>query len=244
MVGQTITFDGHRLNDYFYVGAADVGLPDYQPYVEERVGNGASVFGMRLAGPTIAVALVVKPARGRRPRAAISRLLSWLDVSTPRWLTLSEDGGLRRLVVPEGAPTVDDVDYNDLVTVTFRQVEPALYGSTGTASVPSGGDVTFTVGGDYPTMPSVFAAGAVRDAPTNLWGLTLDGETVMHVSVPSPVGATISINCEEHIATVAGETTAPTLESDWLVLTPGTHTISMSRGTGGASVTWTERWHR
>lgn len=244
MIGQTVTFDGHRLNERFFVGDVSVGLPEFVPKVQERVGNGAHVGGVRVGTATIAVTLVAKPVRGEPVRAALSALLSWLDVDGPRRLALSEDGGLWRMVVPSGVPEIVDVEYEDVVVVEFLQVEPWLCGSERSITVPSGGNARFLVGGDAPTMPVVSAISAVRDVGTGRWGVRLDGGDVLRVGIPVASASSVSIDCADRTCSVNGATTAISLESDWLVLRPGTHVIQNDLGTGGCTASWLERWHR
>lgn len=245
MVGQTVIFDGHRLNDRFFVGEADVGLPDFSPRTEERgFADGTTVSGMRLGSPEITIQLVAKPVHGESFREALSDLCAWLRVDGPRRLSLSDDHGLWRLCVPSGAPQVGDARWNDRVTVTFLQTEPALYGIRREVTVPSGGTLRFAVGGDYPTRPSISSDAATRDPGTTQWGVRLDDGDVMRVRVPVSSASTVTMDCDSRTCSVNGATTAPTLQSDWFVLEPGTHDLRNDQGTGACVVSWHERWHR
>lgn len=245
MRGQTITFDGHRFNDRFYVGDVSVGMPELAARVEDReYSDGSRVRGMRLGSLEVAVQLVVKPSRGRTARETLSELMTWLHVDGPRPLSLSSDRGLWRLCVPTGAPQIDDHQWNDRVTVTFLQVEPALYGDRRSVTVPSGGTVQLAVGGDYPTKPTISSDAAIRDPTTQQWGVRLDDREVMRVKVPVSTTSTVRMDCAERTAQVNGATTTPTLTSDWFSLEPGAHTIRNDQGTGACVLAWYERWHR
>ena len=245
MRGQTVTFDGHRLNDRFFVGEVSVGLPEFAPDAEDYPArDGARIKGMRLGTLSVDVQLVAKPVRGEAARAAISDLLTWLDVGGPRRLSLSSDGGLWRLCVPSGAPQVLDDEWGDRVSVSFLQPEPALFGTEREVTVPSGGSVSFVVGGDYPTRPTIYGDEAVRDASSRQWGVRLDDGGFLRACLPTGAASAVEMDCDGRTCTVAGATTAPTLESDWLTLAPGEHTLQMDVGTGAARVTWHERWHR
>lgn len=254
MIGQVITFDGHRLNDLFYVGEATVGLPSVEHEVAD-MRRGATWRSRRVTTCEVSVTLVAKPVRGQRPRAAVSTLLSWLDADGPRWLTLSSDDGLRRLVVPTGAPTGEG---DEDVTVTFLQLDPYLYGEARSARIPSGGtSVTFDVGGDAPTMPTI-ACGYVTalHSENYVWQLehAADGtRTGVQIADPDAYAdttkrAAVSIDCTSRAVTVNNATAMLTLSSDWLELTPGVHTLREVNGghISGSEVTisWTERWHR
>lgn len=241
---QVIVFDGHRLNDLFYVGEVAVGMPEFVPNVEDRVGNGAMVRGMRLAGPQITARLVVRPSAGVDGREALSTLASWLDVDGPRELSLSGDGGLARMAVPRGTPSVEGGSWNDVVTIELYQPDPALLGASRSAVVPSAGQVSVIVGGDYPTRPTVTCSAATRNATSRLWGVRLDGGDYLRVSVPTSSAVAIGMDCDARACVVNGDVCVPTIESDWLVLRPGTHVIRNDVGTGASTVTWRERWHR
>jgi hypothetical protein len=102
-----------------------------------------------------------------------------------------------------------------------------------------------TVGGDCPTMPVVTCQEAIRRASDDLWGLSLDGgETEMYVKVGTPIATGVSIDCDSKAVTVDNAQSMITLDSDWLVFTPGTHTIAFGAGSGTTTITWRERWHR
>lgn len=245
MTGQVITFDGHRLNDRFFVGEVGVGLPEYVPDMEDRaVGDGSLVRGMRLGGVEVTVALVAKPVHGESAREALSDLCAWLDVDGPRKLSLSDDHGLWRLAVPSGAPQVQDTAWNDKVTVTFAQPDPILYGIRREVTVPGGGSLSFVVGGDYPTRPTISSDAATRDGTTLQWGVRLDDGDVMRVKVPVGSTSSVAMDCDARTCSVNGATTIPTVNSDWFELKPGTHGIRNDMGGGACVVSWYERWHR
>lgn len=244
MIGEIVVFDGHRLNDRFYVGRIERGYADYVPSLADTTGDGSVVTGMQVGTSTVSVLLVAKDEPGRSTRETISNLLSWLDVDGPRWLELSGDDGLRRLVVPSGAPVPYDVDREDGLTVTFEQVDPALHGARRTATVPSAGSATITVGGDYPALPTITAQAAVRNATSGTWALAFDGDLVVEVELPDALQTAITVDCAARTVTVDGEVAMITLESDWPTLAAGPHTVAMTRGTGAAALAWTERWHR
>lgn len=245
MTGQQVTFDGHLVNSLFYVGEPDVGLPGFEPDATERVGaDGAALRGTRVTGYEISVPLVAKPNTGMTPREAISTLLSWLDVDGLRRLVLSGDEGLFRMAVPTGAPRYGGGEWGDHVTVTFLQPDPWLYGAERAVTVPSGGSVTVDVGGDRPTRPTVQTSAAKRSSSTLTWGLLLDSATRLRFALASSAATVIVADCDARTCTVAGATSVPTLDSDWMQLTPGQHVIRNDQGTGASTVTWLERWHR
>lgn len=244
MIGQEVTFDHHRFNELFYLGDVEIGLPEFTPSYEQRPRGGAIVRGMQIGTATIRVTLVVKPVRGEEPRAALSALMSWLDVDGPRRLTLSSDGGLWRMAVPTGAPEMQDNGNYDIVSVEFMQTDPMLFGKKRTVNVTQGSSSTFVVGGDAPTRPTIRANAAHRNATNGTWGLALDSGESLLVSIPTSSASTVDIDCGERVCHVNGVATAPTLASDWFELKPGLRTITHSQGTGTAFIEWYERWHR
>ncbi len=245
MMGQTVIFDGHRINDRFFVGDAEVGMPEFAPRTEDReFADGSRVRGMRLGCPEITIRLIAKPVHGEDVREALSDLMAWLHVDGPRRLVLGDDHGLWRKCVPTGAPQIGDVKWNDVITVTFLQTEPALYGIKREVTVPSGGTLRFVVGGDYPTKPTITSNAAYRSYSTQLWGLRMDDGDVMRVKIPVSTASRVAMDCDGRTCAVNGATTIPTLDSDWFVLRPGTHTLRNDQGSGSCVVSWYERWHR
>jgi len=243
--GQTITFDGHRLNDRFFVGEVSVGLPDFVPNLEDKATGDGSLFRkMRLGSVEITISLVTKPVSGEDAREALSDLLAWLDVDEPKRLALSSDHGLWRMAVPSGAPQIGDTEWEDKVSVTFTQPDPILYGIKREVTVPSGGTLSFAVGGDYPTKPTIASDAVTRDASLRQWGVRLDDGDIMRVAVPVSATSTVMMDCAARTCQVNGATTIPTVNSDWFELKPGTHSIRNDIGTGACTVSWYERWHR
>ena len=245
MIGQTVIFDGHRLNDRFYVGECDIALPAFSPRVEDQeMMDGSRVRGMRLGSPEIAIQLTTRPVNGEAPRDALSDLMAWLHVDGPRKLSLSGDRGLWRMCVPNGAPAIEDLKWQDRLTIRFVQVEPALYGSKRKVNVPSGGTVQFVVGGDYKTKPTISSNAVYRNSSSQQWGVRLDEGDMMRVKVPVASASTVVMDCDARTCKVNGATTTITLTSDWFELEPGAHAIRNDQGTGACTVSWYERWHR
>ena len=247
MIGQTVTFDGHTLNDLFRVGNVDAQLPLVTPALEDA-RFGSNVRNVRQGTSTITIPLVAKHLDGRDVRESVSTLLSWLDVDGAKWLTLSGDGGLKRLAVPDGALTVDDPEWGDVLTLTLTQVDPYLYGEERTVPWPTTApSVTFSVGGDAPTRLSVSCAEAKgASSSPNLWQLLMDGTKLLAVATGTTSARAVAIDCGARTATVGTDATTITLASDWLELTPGEHELELTAGSITAPVylSYVERWHR
>ena len=127
--------------------------------------------------------------------------------------------------------------------MTFTLVDPVAYGDTQTAALPSGGSVSINVNGTAPTYLNVVAASAVRNISAQVWGVKVDNADFIHVATGSSSSRKVEIYSEERICKVANALTLPTLDSDWIKLNPGTHTIAMDYGTGAATLSWVERWY-
>lgn len=128
-------------------------------------------------------------------------------------------------------------------SVTFTCHDPFAYSTTTkTATVPSGSSVSITVGGTHSVRLSASATAAVRDSTTQLWGLKLDGGDHMHVKLSGSSSRSVVIDGITRRVTDAGASSMITTDSNWLEVSPGTHTVQMDKGTGVATISWIERW--
>ncbi len=146
-----------------------------------------------------------------------------------RWATASLANDV---TLPLGAPTEIDVKFTDH--------RARAYGRERSVTVPSGGSAEFAVGGTLPTLPTINAT-ATRDASALVWGLRVDEGDFAHVALSSGSHA-LSVDCDGRTVQVDGVTGMLTLDSDWLVLEPGTHTARNDLGSGAATLTWREVW--
>lgn len=100
------------------------------------------------------------------------------------------------------------------------------------------GDNVITVGGNAPCPI------ALDLSPAGLeWvRVVLDGGKFVRVwpAASFGAGAALSIDSESMTCALNGSNIAPTLDSDWLVIAPGRHVLTLSGGTGTAS--FSERW--
>lgn len=176
-----------------------------------------------------------------RQREAVRAIMALLAVDSYRPLSISDDNGLYYMAIPDGEHEVIEALNAVGVRVSFTARDPFLYGAEQTVTVPSGGSVTFAVNCTCPTYP-VITANAEREQ-SGLWGLRLDDGDFLHVltgrDAPTPVVA----DCAARTLEVNGSAALPTLQSDWLRLPKGIHTLEMEHGTGAATVKFTERWY-
>lgn len=234
-----VLFDGHDLTELYAVSDLRRSLLPRELGSEDVPGmDGALFTGARLGVRTTTLTLTARAKdMGRRQQLA-RQLAEILNVSEPRPLQVSIDDGLWLMAVPSSGTDATRWLNATSFEVEFVSHDPLMRGDERTVTVPSGGSVTFTVGGSAPTMPLV-AAPAARDGSGGAWILTLDGGMYLAASVPS--AAALEADCEGRTLTVNGETALLRPDADWLVLEPGMHTLAMT-GTGAASVTFTERW--
>lgn len=235
-------FDGHDLNSLFVVSR-----PTFETFAPNRsfqdgLGRDGTVYmGGSLIGGNISVKLSVIRKTPAQRREDLSTLFMWLDVDEPKWLVMDDQPDISYKAIPSGDMPIDSFTNADSVVVNFRLLEAAAYGDTVTKTVPSGGSITFTVDGTYPTKPTI-TANAARDGSSQVWGLRLDNGDFLHVATGSASARDVVLDCENRTLTIQGAVALPTLDSDWFELSPGTHTLAMDKGTGAATVTYKERW--
>ena len=239
----TVIFDGHDLGTLFTCGDPDMSILDFRPDLETVPGrNGSAFLGSTLGDASVAFKITVTGASAAGRRAAFSTLGSWLLVDEPKHLVLPDTPDRYYLAVPSGSLDIERYVDGETAVLSFDLVDPVAYSVTErTVTVPSGGSVTFDVGGTYPASPRVQAT-AVRSSSSLLWGIKLDGGDYMHVATGSASGRAVVADCASHTLTVSNSAALMTVDSDWLELAPGSHTLSMDNGTGAATVTFRERW--
>lgn len=237
-----VTFDGHELTRLFAVSNLQNSLLPRTLNTVDVPGRDGSLFlGASLVGRTIKLTLTVRDKTVSGLQTASRTLAAILNVSEPKPLSMSIDGGLYYMAIPNAQ--ADGTRYRNAITydVEFLCADPVAYGVEQTITVPSGGSITFEVDGTYPTAPQVSAA-AARNGSGGCWKLTLDNDEYLAATIPSGVTtAPVEIDCTARTLMVNGSVTLLQPEADWLVFEPGEHTLSMT-GTGQAIVTYAERW--
>ena len=237
----TLLFNGHDFESLFIVGEPSISILNYQSKtVESDSKNGSAVIGKTWGNSTVAFTLVVEGSASER-RDKLSTLGAWLDVDEPKPLVLPDTPDRYYMAVPDGSLDLNRAIGAEYAQITFLVNEPDSYGKMRTVTVPSGGSVTFIVGGTAKTYPRI-TANAVRSASSQVWGIKLDESDYVHIATGAAAARAVVIDCEKRTATISGSVTIPTLDSDWLELKPGEHTLRMDNGTGAATVTFIERW--
>lgn len=163
--------------------------------------------------------------------------------SEPVKVELGRDNGWYRMCVPSG-----DIDSHEFVTsgqivISFQPLHSAMFGDEITVYLPSGGSVSFDVGGNYKTYPKI-TANAYRNTSSHVWGVRLDDGDYVHVDTGVNAYRSTEIDCMNRVCKLSNSVVNPTLDSDWLELSPGRHTIRMDNGIsdGSAKISWVERW--
>lgn len=239
----TVTFDGHALTDDYRVSDLQVSLLPRSIGTAKVPGRDGTIFtGANLEEKTITLTLTALGRDVRDRQEAGRALASILAVGEPRPLALSIDGGLYYMAIPSSKGDISRFMNADRFEVEFTVPDPVMHGASRTVTVPSGGSVTFQVGGTYPTMPVISAPQAANNSSIHAWRLRLDNDSYVIATIPSGVSsAPVIADCAQRTLRVNGTVTLLRPEADWLVLEPGSHTLAMT-GTGEATVTFEERW--
>lgn len=237
----TVLFDGHDLSELVICGDPEITILGSSTACATPSGrDGVVVMGRTWSASTVCFTVTAIGDATRR-RDAMSMLGRWLDVSGPRPLVLPDTPDRFYMAVPDKQVKLARFFGGESGKLTFNVVDPAAYGLERAVTVPSGGSATFTVGGTYKTKPRI-AANAVRSPSSLVWGLRLDDGDFVHVATGSASARAVAIDCAERTCVVNSSVALPTLDSDWLELEPGEHTLRMDNGTGEATVTFVERW--
>lgn len=237
-----LVFNGVDLEQVFEVASVEVqATPTVS--VEERPlsGDGAALVGRRLEPLDIAVTvrIATDSIDPRDIQETFAVAVAGLHTEEPQPLYLTTDR--YRMAILSGETPLEFATYSAQCTLTFRCLDPVAYGDLRTLTVPSGGSLSFEVGGTYPAKP-VVTASAVRSSSSLVWGLLLDNADYLRVETGSPSARQVVADCENRILTVAGSVTLPTLTSDWLSFEPGSHVLRNDQGTGAAAIEFRERW--
>ena len=238
-----LIFNGNSLSDILEIES--ITMPAMAPVAvttRDAPGrDGAAFCGSRMEPMEIVVKarLATKCIEPAEIQRQWSRVAALLRSDGPAPLTIAP--GLYRMAVLSEETPLKFRSYSATAELRFLCADPVAYGDERTITVPSGGSVTFEVFGTYPAAPKI-AAQAVRDAEALVWGIRLDSGDYIHVATGSADAQAVEIDCADRTCKVASSAAVPTLDSDWLALEPGTHTLVMDKGTGAATVTFRERW--
>lgn len=239
----SLVYDGHDFSTLFLWGDPEISILDAQPDTRDVSGrNGTAFIGMTYGVSTVTFTIAaIGNAEARR--VAFSMLGEWLMVDEPKPLYLPDTPDRYYLAVPNGALDLTRGIGGEIAKVSFILTDPVAYGESQTATLPSGGSVSINVNGTAPTYLDIVADSAVRNGTSLVWGVQVDSVDFVHVATGSSSGRKVEIYSQERICKLSNALILPTLDSDWLKLEPGTHTVAMDYGTGAAALSWVERWY-
>ena len=237
-----VMFDGHELSRDYYVSDLRDPLLTRTIGVQDVPGRDGSIFtGVKLAPKTISLRFTAVNKSMEARRAAGRRLAALLAVREPRPLQISIDDGLYYMAIPQSSDDAAQWANATSFEVVFECPNPVAYGAERVITVPSGGSVTFEVGGTHQTMP-VVSASAAANGSGGYWCITKEDGSYIMATIPNGVNtAPVVADCSARTLKVNGSTAMLVPQADWLVLEPGEHTLTMT-GTGAATVTFNERW--
>lgn len=234
-----VTFDDVDLTSMCVVSGWTTALLPVDVHTQAVPGRNGSIYtGQSMGQREIKVTLALlgdTPAERSDMARSIAQALT---VDEPRPLCCSIENGLWHYAVPTSTADLKRNVGSNVYDVTFVAPDPIAYGEERSVEVPSGGTVTFEVGGTYPTMPTITAVGAAVGSIR--WRL-LHGSEYMDVS---PYGnLTVHIDCENRSLMVGTNAQMLPRTSDWFVFEPGENTVQMADGTAeSCTITWRERW--
>lgn len=233
-----VTFDGVRLTDAYDVTSSR-GVATPRVETETVAGrDGVVVREVTYEPPPVTITVIGRS--GFDADKARRELAELFSAREPKVLQFSGDDGRYYMAVPS------ELDWSRFVTfgrlrVEFTIPDVAMYGELRSVEVPSGGQAALTVGGTYPTGMSIEGT-VTRDATSKVWGLRLDEGDFLHIDTGYDAARTIAVSTDERTVTVNESATLPTMDSDWLRLEVGNHTLRNDEGAGTVTVSWVERW--
>lgn len=219
-------------------------LPEMRQTLVERSGGDGSMLQSLLLAPRV-ITLECRVFRDRWDGfdRALDELVLVLSGRDDRELLLRNHPGEHYLAHMNSVVVGERVGGTGIgaVTVTLTATDPIRYSSAQEVDVPSGGSAEFVVGGTYIADVRVMSDAARRDSSSQLWGVTFDGAEKLHVPIQSSGAVAVDIDCRTRSVKAGGATTMITLDSDWPIVSPGVHRVSMDKGTGSARIVITER---
>jgi predicted phage tail component-like protein len=240
----SLTYDGHDLESLFACGDPEITILNSIPDTESSSGrDGSIVIGRRWGDASVSFAIGASGTDAQR-RAAFSTLGAWLSVDEPKQLVLPDTPDRYYLAIPDGSLDLERGIRGEMARLSFTLTDPIAYGEERTITIPSGRSANVTIGGTAAAMPYIVSAQSVTpNSSTKLYGLRLDDGDVFCLTTGGTGAFTVNrLDMGERVVYVNGALTLPTLDSDWLVLTPGTHKLRNHQGSGQLVLKYRERW--
>lgn len=242
-MGNLVRFDGHELSDRFILEAPQLGLLNPSPVLQKVPGRDGQVFRDTTLEPLELQVRLWAVNRSREQwRQDLLDLAKWLNVSEPKKLEVDYGDGLYWYGIPSAHVPVERYLEDWCADLSFTMPDPVRYGETRTQEITTS-TTYFTVGGTYPSMPSV--SGTMEgNANGNISLYHYSASTGTQIMTVPGVSSSssVSVDAAKRTAKVASRTTMLELSSDWWRLAPGQNSARISTGSGSGTVTWTERW--
>lgn len=235
-----LVYDGEELGYWLECNVSRPIAPPVRIDAQEIPGRDGTVIRDVTFGP-LEIPVMAKIRRTGLSVAELRHMLAPLLVKTePKRLQLPDDQYYHYAIL-SGESDLDRLFERGKAELVFYCPDPIGYGEGKSVSVPSSGSVSFIVGGTSVAYPRITASVAKRGTG-DVWGLTLDNTAVFKAPISSAAAVAVSADSSTRLCQVANAVTLPTLDSDWLTLQPGTHTLRNHIGSGACTVEFVERW--
>lgn len=236
-----VTFNGHDLTQDYYVSDLRNSLLPKTVETQDVPGSDGALFkGSHLGPRTITLTLTAMGSVIEDRQEAARTLAGWLNVDEPKPLAISIDGGIYYLAIPTSENDATRYMNATSFEVEFICPDPVAYGDDFEDAFFAPSELTFDVGGNYPTMPLITSGGGVYISSDDaIIRIALEDGT--YLAYNPPYGGSggeqerhyFQFDCAARI--VRDEALGsrqwiqvPMLpDADWLVLKPGTHTLSV-----------------
>lgn len=238
------TFDGRSFESMgIVIERVHDDLPSVSEETESRVGSdGNRILSLSLAPKEITLECRAFEGRWQDFEELKDALASWLLTNDERTLTLRTHPGQRYKAHYSSFTEGERKGGTGIggFEITFVASDPIRYGESRALVVKSGGSGNLTIAGTREADMVITASAATRDS-SGMWGMTVDGKQMV-VPIPSSGQKSVRIDCVTQTVTVAGQPGMLTLSSLWPKFTPGTHKVTMTKGTGAATFSWVQRY--
>lgn len=230
-------YDGFDLADIVIVADVQRGVTGTELSTQVVSGrDGVVVTGARYVQPDVTALLVARDADVAGRREIARQLGAALLKREPKVLSFSSDGELYyKHAIVRGLPQFNEFVRSGSVLVTWAIEDGVMYGKH--RSVAMTGEQSIIVYGTHETPLKI--SGTATPA-SGLFGVQL--ESGEFVRVPMTEQGNVVIDSESRTCMIGEAAGQITLESDWLVLPTGNHTLAFDSGSGNLTLEWDERW--
>lgn len=241
----TVTFNGYDLTANYHVANLKVSLLPREILSTQVPGmDGAHFSGVTLSPKDITLTLTCKASTMTARETSARTLAGVLNVSEPKALSISVEDGRYWLAIPTSDSDAIYYANHTSFDVTFRALDPVMYGATKTVTLSNSTAQSVTIGGTYPTQPTITSSNCYGASSSNKYIKVSNETTSEYIQIPCEYSGThsLEVDCAKRYAKVDGSTVGITMDSDWLSFTPGTIALKRALGSGTFTLTYQERW--